>query len=162
MAIARITCTCEICGGTFDHRHECYNRRQADEYEAWAADHITVCPECYRKRKMEERAAELASIREEIAGAELPDLTGTEKQVAWAWKLRLEFLENAKKFMTSYVHGESYTEEFKAAVRKLLEIKTESRFWIDTRDDNLLYGKCERSAALMDIVKTMRAQKEAN
>lgn len=51
-----------------------------------------VCPDCYRKMKEEERKQadeELAAYAEKIETEyKLPELEGTEKQVAWARKIR--------------------------------------------------------------------------
>lgn len=58
MAKATAICTCATCGDTFRKEKACYNRREADEFEAWAVDNITECPSCYGKRMAEAEKAE--------------------------------------------------------------------------------------------------------
>ena len=65
MAKARAKCTCKTCGSTFYKEKACYNRKQADEWEAWASQTFDECPTCWGKRKREEEKAEglVACIR---------------------------------------------------------------------------------------------------
>ena len=49
-----------------------------------------ICPDCYK-------AEQNAIIDEEAANYNLPELEGTDKQVAWAKKIRHEFLGSYKK-----------------------------------------------------------------
>lgn len=58
MAVALVNCKCEVCGKEFTHKHNCTNRSEAERYEEWAVDNITVCPECYRKEQRELAIAE--------------------------------------------------------------------------------------------------------
>lgn len=95
MARVKITLTCTDCGNTFEHIHFCRNSREAASYEAWATENITVCPDCLRKAKQEKEAKK---INAEATELELPDLTGTEKQVAWAKKIRHDLLAEAKSY----------------------------------------------------------------
>lgn len=37
---------------------ECYNRKKADEWEEWAAQHYDECSECYKERKRAEKKAQ--------------------------------------------------------------------------------------------------------
>lgn len=57
-----------------------------------------ICPDCYRKMKEEERKQadeELAAYADKIeAEYNLPELEGTEKQVAWARKIRAGAIKN--------------------------------------------------------------------
>lgn len=94
MAQARITLTCSCCGKSFEHRHTCYNRREATSYEEWARDSITLCPDCYvaarRKAEMERFMASLPD------GYQLPELTGvSDKQIAYAARLRESFIRRS-------------------------------------------------------------------
>ena len=94
MAMAKIEIRCEECGCTFTHTHKCYNRDAANSYEDWAREHITVCPSCYgAAKRAEERARQDAAAEKGMQaisenGIALPELTGTEKQIAWANKIR--------------------------------------------------------------------------
>lgn len=83
MAKATVTYTCATCGGTFTKSVIKRNRSEADRWEAWAAENITECPQCYATRTRAEKLTEISS-----RAADLPILQGTEKQVAWALQLR--------------------------------------------------------------------------
>lgn len=92
MAIAKITLTCSECGCTFTHRKECFNRREADNYESWAVNHIDTCPDCHRKQKADQKAATLAAELEKH-GFNLPEVTGaSDKQIAYAVRVRERYL----------------------------------------------------------------------
>ena len=62
MAKAKITCKCEICGGTFEHVRTCANSSAAASYEEWAAEHVTICPSCYAAAKKAEAKAKLDAV----------------------------------------------------------------------------------------------------
>jgi hypothetical protein len=97
MAKAKITCKCEICGGTFEHVRTCINRSDADSYAEWAAEHVTVCPSCHAAAKKAEAASKLNAYIAENFGAEhpLPKITGvSEKQIAYAESLRTKFISS--------------------------------------------------------------------
>lgn len=99
MAKASAKCTCATCGKEFTFEKICYNRRDADEFEDWAASNITECTECYRvrmERERMERAEQHRAENEENAQKSemigLPELEGTEKQKAWASTIRMEWI----------------------------------------------------------------------
>ncbi len=82
MAKAKANCKCKICGKEFEVTADKKNRREADSWEAWAAENITECSECYKTRT----AAEAA---EKDAKYALPEIEGvSEKQIAYAQSLR--------------------------------------------------------------------------
>ena len=60
MAKAVAKCTCATCGQEFTYEKTCFNRRDADSFEEWAAANITECSECREKRLREEQNAENA------------------------------------------------------------------------------------------------------
>lgn len=83
MAMAEVTLVCSTCGKTFTHRQKRYNRADADQYEDWARAHIDTCPDCFRaQQQQKEKALEAAR------SSQLPQLQGSEKQVAWANAIR--------------------------------------------------------------------------
>lgn len=97
MAKAKITCKCEICGGTFEHVRTCANSSAAASYEEWAAEHVTVCPSCYAAAKKAEAKVRLAAYIAAEFGTEhpLPKITGvSEKQIAYAESLRTKFISS--------------------------------------------------------------------
>lgn len=125
MAIATVTCTCRQCGKEFIHSRHQRNRAAADNYESWAAANIDLCPECFKAAHHEQRAAENA---ETCAAIQLPELTGTPKQIAWANDLRLRFCAAAVK----YCNGD---ELMIRSIQIIIDTKCSARFWIDNRID---------------------------
>lgn len=92
MAKAKVTLTCPKCGKSFTRTKEVANSSEKFSWEAWMkANYSGVCPDCYEQEKAAKKAEE---IRE--AGKAFPNLSGSEKQIAWAEKIRHEFLKDAK------------------------------------------------------------------
>lgn len=93
MAKATAHCMCERCGKAFVSVKTCYNRREADNYEDWAAYNITVCPDCYRAEMAEKKAAEIEGRKEALKDLTLPVIEGvSEKQKNYAESLRSKIL----------------------------------------------------------------------
>ncbi len=84
-----------------------------------AYEESRCCRECYLAAK----AAEAAE-----ASKGLPELTGSEKQVAWAMSIRVEMLNGLKDLEARFA-GQA---DFDAAMDALRN-KTEAKFWIDNR-----------------------------
>lgn len=128
MAMAIIQAKCAICGREFEHRHNCYNRKMADDYEKNMTDKITICPACYAKQKKEEeeikREKEYKEAVEYAAEQDLPALTGTEKQIRWAEVIRYNLVKKI-------TH-----EGFKEIV---CENMIQSKDWIENRDNLKAY-----------------------
>lgn len=105
MAIAKVTLTCSTCGKDFEHRKDCWNRRDADSYEEWAKSHIDTCPECYKKHIASEKAERLSAVLEEC-GYQLPTLTGvSDKQTAYADTVRTRYLADSLDKIRQYHEG---------------------------------------------------------
>ena len=105
MAIASVKITCTACGKDFVHRKECYNRTDASEYESWAVNHIDTCPACYAKRKASEADVKLNSVLEQF-GRQLPEITGvSDKQIAYAAKVRGRYLSDNLKSVNQYLEA---------------------------------------------------------
>ena len=100
MAKATTECKCKTCGKDFTVEKTCYNRRDADSFEAWASTHIDECPECRRARI----ASEANDAAEEIIQEyKLPEITGgTHKQIAYARDLRAKYLASKKDLIAAY------------------------------------------------------------
>lgn len=111
-----------------------------------------LCPECYRKKKEAGRAEANKEAEEQSRAEGLPELTGSEKQVAWANTLRLkkmrdidewinEINEKGKLGAVIYTDdGRRYKamkEEMLEAETFLLENMTEAKYWIDNRMSTL-------------------------
>ena len=79
------------------------------------------CPVCY-KAQMD------AMIAEQEKAENLPELEGSEKQVAWAKKIRIELLNEVKDFMQDFKQDE-HTKAFTEWVKG----QKSAKFWIDNR-----------------------------
>ena len=105
------------------------------------------CPQCYRKIMEEERnqkrAEQRAKAIETATRNNLPELTGTEKQINWALTIRDTFFKDALKVINAYkiqVDEIGITKENKnilladiEELKKFFNDKTESKFWIEHR-----------------------------
>ena len=76
--------------------------------------------------------------------ANLPQLTGTEKQIAWAEKLRLKFLDFAfQEYGRGTTGGLSKTE--KQVILDKINLATSAKFWIDHNE--LIFTKVQTIGA---------------
>lgn len=90
MARVKIELTCTECGKKFEHTHFCRNSSDAESYQKWAMENITICPSCHYAYKLAEEQKELSHYLE---GYDLPRITGvSDKQIAFADKLRTRFV----------------------------------------------------------------------
>lgn len=151
MAKATITCTCAKCGNEFQISRTFVNRREADQWESWAetSGAYTECSDCFKLRKQQEREAANREAAEKSKTAGLPDLTGSEKQIAWATKIRQEFIDNHYPFdkptTTEMIAGYGYNDFTPVSQdwwMEWLNNHNSSRFWIDKREN--FSGICER------------------
>lgn len=76
----------------------------------------SLCKECQAKRWEEESKKAIEQSKE----YEFPELSGTEKQIAWANTIRMEFY--------------NYYDKYKIDVDDIIENETQSKFWIDNRN----------------------------
>ena len=51
MAKATAKCKCVECGTTFEKTKDCYNRTEANNWEKWAEQNYTQCPQCWGKEQ---------------------------------------------------------------------------------------------------------------
>ncbi len=124
MAIASVKITCTTCGKTFEHRKECHNRTEANEYESWAENHIDTCPECRRKQIADEKSALLNTVLGEY-DLSLPELDGvSEKQISYAVSVRNRYLSGDIVAVKRYGKGmlqfsdNAYMQEFERECAK--------------------------------------------
>ena len=96
---------------------------------AWMEENC-ICPACYK-------AEQQAKAAETNAAYDLPELVGTEKQVAWAETLRAEIFKEIadleKKAGMPAVEADGKFAEFFV----WLKSQKEARFWIDNRSLSL-------------------------
>lgn len=83
--------TCLECGKQFS-----CEVLKTDNCEEWANEHITICPACLRQDQADiKETKQLTKLGEILGGYVLPQLVGTEKQVAWASKIRTQMILDA-------------------------------------------------------------------
>ena len=129
MAQAKAICKCERCGQSFTKIATKYNRREADEWVAWAEKNYTVCTDCYKAEKQAEEAAKAEKMIAEITSRfELPELTGSEKQIKWASDIRIK--------MVGELLGHAKGSKADEIIGSFLVRTTEAAWWIDHRDYN--------------------------
>lgn len=159
MAIATTTCTCLNCGAEFVHRAKKRNRTDADNYAAWAAANIDLCPACYHAQMREQQAAENAQKAEAFR---LPTLSGSPKQITWADDLRLMFAAGA-----SDLCGDDSL--MRQGVQVVLDRKLSAKWWIDHRFDvdyaagllnHIINSTDPEDVALTKSINAIAAQKE--
>lgn len=94
MALAKVEITCTHCGKTFEIRKTCHSRQEADSYEAWARENVTLCPECRAAQRKAEQEAKQPT---------LPTIEGvSEKQIAFAASLRARYITNHPEEVKQY------------------------------------------------------------
>lgn len=86
MAKAKIELKCKKCGCEFVHTREFMKRSEANNYEEWAKENIKICSKCRKDEKDNNEVAKALEILKSYPA--LCELNGTEKQVAWANKIR--------------------------------------------------------------------------
>lgn len=109
----------------------------------WKADRefSKMCPECYKQYLKKQREKEILEAKKKAEEMELPELTGTEKQVAWAITLRDQLINKFNKAMNDEDYMEiisfdvgNITKEDMIKIRDyIIENKTNAEFYIDTR-----------------------------
>ena len=128
MARVKIELVCKCCGEKFTHIQFCSKREAAYSYEEWAKKNITVCSECYSENKKAEEKAkqeeEKAKQEETQKNLNLAELSGTEKQIAWAADIR-------RKAIAIVMNRVTLNEKFINAVN----VKTEAKWWIENRNE---------------------------
>ncbi len=131
MAKATATCTCEKCGATFVKTTIRNNRTEANNWEEWAVDHYTTCPECEAK----EYAEYVAKIMKEAEENGLPELRGTEKQNNWAVQIRQDKITAISAWIEE-CRPNSKAKDIALAEDIMNYVLTidKSRWWIDHRN----------------------------
>ena len=138
MAKAEIECTCPECGAKHTWSVICHNRREADNWEQYHADDTDrLCPACYTKAKAKERAeaheAENKAAAETAGKLGLHELSGSEKQIAWANTIRQQAIDKALASAGgSLANLNDKGRAFVAGV--LAKMSAEAKWWIDHRD----------------------------
>ena len=137
MAIARLNIKCTECGEDIEIRRNCFNRKEADNYEVWAAQNIKLCNKC---RFEKQKAESLKDLSEFIKS--LPEIVGkSEKQITYAKNLRENLIfKNRDRF------GSITVDYFRNKLKQLVQIP----------DEKLVdYSKCVNGYLLGNVEITM-------
>ena len=138
MAKARAKMVCAECGAEYWAEKTCYNRTEANNWEAWIQGQEGCCPACYAKRmaakREAERAAATARAAEQSAAHNLPALTGSEKQVAWAMTIRVHALDMALAGLDGSLDNLNETGR-QVLAAAMAHMPTEAKWWIDHRGE---------------------------
>ena len=124
---------CTECGKKFDV--QLYGKMK---YREWKVEHYAwLCDECKAKKREEEVKKAIEKSKE----MELPELVGSEKQVQWALKIRLDAIKNIEKQIEAEKALERLNPEGDPEkVEKLMRLgfaemlkETKASWWIDNR-----------------------------
>lgn len=77
-----------------------------------------ICPECYKKWLEEERNKANIEAAEKSSEMELPELIGSDKQVAWANTLRMKTIERFEKQLEVFEKREAQAKEYFENIEK--------------------------------------------
>ncbi len=98
-----------------------------------------LCTECYQAelaRLREEENREAAEVAKEM---NLPQLTGSEKQIAWAETIRQKMMADIDEFIYKSVKSEMRNDPKLLEAVEYIKGKTQARWWIDHRGMNMSY-----------------------
>jgi hypothetical protein len=129
---------CEKCGKAYSR--ETYTA-SAPKYakEFWrsvAGTAYGLCHECWEKKKQEEREAENMEAAKTAKEMEMPGLTGSEKQIAWANTIRVEKVKEMQgKIGRLKVKEKSKVKTIKA-MEYIVSSNTNASWWIDNRNED--------------------------
>lgn len=118
----------------------------------------TVCSECYKAQKEAEKTAANEYAKTANAETGLPELTGTEKQIAWAETIRLKIATDMSDLVSRIDNAVRGTDELKQlALRGAATImrQTKATYWINNKDNTA------RQILNKWVEKRMAEQKEA-
>lgn len=127
--------------GTFSCEHEGrVNITGPVKNRQWIADRKFegLCPECYEKHLEEERIKANEVAAEKAMEMELPELQGTEKQVAWANTLRQKLIDGFEKLISTYdiADEKKEIESMRNTLDHILTIEEKAFFYINHRFSN--------------------------
>lgn len=137
MAKAVAVCRCKYCGSEFEYITYKTSAKDARAFEEWASGHFDECPDC-REKRIAEKREEMTRVAIEAAKSKAwPDLTGSEKQIAWASRIREteigDLMEKVEKYKEKY--GDKYDYDLAVDAINSVLSHTQAGWWIDNRDD---------------------------
>ena len=103
----------------------------------WIADRKFegLCPDCYGKYLQEQREKSNAEAAEKAKEMELPELKGTEKQVAWANTLRQKMIDAVEEKLKYIEERHGNPELANGILNFILTNKTNASWYIDNRHE---------------------------
>lgn len=101
------------------------NRKEADRKAAWCTEQEHICSDCQSKQW----EADNKKAVEDSKHLGLPELTGSEKQIAWASKIRLDKLKQLEEGLTKLLSN---------PVETYFGSKLEEKFGADTAKQVML------------------------
>jgi hypothetical protein len=139
--MAKATYPCPKCGTTITIGGKSYNRQRADRYAAYLQERGDICDQCQRDEWQRENEKAVASS----TAAGLPTLSGSEKQIAWASKIRLQMLPEIEKAVAKIDAIRPYEDPLTdaayaeiadaiALIASEMRSETDARWWIDNRN----------------------------
>jgi len=151
MAKATVSLECAECGERFSRSKVFQNRKMANDWESYIErQEGHQCTNCWKKEqdriRTAERAEALAKANAQAAELNLPALTGSEKQIAWATTLRQKIVDslNAEKGI-----DEAQQKVWDSIKKEFLSRHTDSKYWIDNRS---VYGTWKDIEAYRDEI----------
>lgn len=117
--------------------------RKTREWRIKQAEESGLCPDCYAKYMQEKRERENKEAEQQAKEMELPQLEGSEKQVAWAIKLRNKFIERItevaetkeKTYFEAHQKHSKKAERYLKTLDHILRTQTSAVFYIDNRNE---------------------------
>lgn len=121
--------------------------KSADRDKKIAQLENQICPDCYKAQRD-------AAAKEQAEALHLPDLMGSEKQVAWANSLWNDVLRKLQKSFDG-IKEPARTQMNDWAV-KWVASQIEAKYWINSRDEMLDYYKKSMGEYMgMDEIKRL-------
>ena len=128
----------------------------------WRLENIEsqkLCYDCWQKQLAEEREKENKEAAEAAQEMNLPPITGSEKQIAWAETIRQKMLITIDDYIYTSVKKEMRNDpSLREAVEHIKNNKTEARWWIDNRYVNEPYKASTLIKTILKEIKEKQLQ----
>ena len=143
MSVARAICTCKTCGCEFEMTAYKRNRAECNSWSKWASEHYDECDDCRNARISAEREAEAKEAAAAAKEMGLPELEGTHKQIAWAERIRIQFVGEWNEWEPAVVERfqagrkGGVTQESFWETKNYIMSQKKASWWIDHKEDLL-------------------------
>jgi hypothetical protein len=122
------------CGHT--ETRQLFGKTKDREWRISEWERSGLCSKCWEAERQRQFDEENAVAMEKAKEYGLPDLTGSEKQIAWATTLRQNWIDRAEKIISVYAESENI-DLIQTAMEHIIIKNTSARYWIDSRNDNI-------------------------